>query len=257
MNETLLQLFSEWHLAGYVYTVFLVFVRVGATVATLPGFGEQFVSPRVKLILSLGLAVALQPIITTPLGDVPIFSDMLLQIGSEFFTGAMFGIWVRLIYQALSITAGFCAQVLGITNIFDASLEPGGAPALSGFLSFTALAVLSATGGHYFIFQAFAKTYNLVPFNTALDLGDASFSVIEAGLLAISLGLRMALPFLVIGFLINIGLGFVNRAMPQIPVFFVGQPLMIGVGFALLSLLMGTMMLNWSEEMRVFLIDRL
>ena len=132
----------------------------------------------------------------------------------------------------------FCAQVLGITNIFDASLEPGGAPALSGFFSFTALAVLAATGGHYFIFQAFIKTYDLVGFTAALDYESASLSVIEAGAVAIGLGLRIALPFLVVGFLINIGLGFVNRAMPQIPVFFVGQPLMIGVGFILLSLLL-------------------
>lgn len=226
-------------------------------VSLMPGFGEQFLSPRVKLMISMTLAIALQPVIVNDFITPPIMSVMLGHILTEFMIGAMFGTWVRMIYQSLSIAAGFCAQVLGITNIFDASLEPGGAPALSGFFSFTALAVLAATGGHYFIFQAFTKTYDLVGFTASLDYESASMSVMEAGAVAIGLGLRIALPFLVVGFLINIGLGFVNRAMPQIPVFFVGQPIMIGVGFILLSLLLSSALLNWTEVMKQFLLDRL
>ena len=208
-------------------------------------------------MVAVVLAVSVQPVIVSNFISPPAMNMMIEHIVTEFIIGAMFGTWVRMIYQAFSIAAGFCAQVLGITNIFDASLEPGGAPALSGFFSFTALAVLAATGGHYFIFQAFIKTYDLVGFTAALDYESASLSVIEAGAVAIGLGLRIALPFLVVGFLINIGLGFVNRAMPQIPVFFVGQPLMIGVGFILLSLLLSSAMLNWTEVMKQFLLDRL
>ena len=257
MNDSLFELFRNWHLGTYFYTTFLIFVRVGALIALMPGFGEQFLSPRVKLILSMTLAVALQPIIVSDFIYPPELPKMLSHILTEFMIGAMFGTWVRMIYQSLSIAAGFCAQVLGITNIFDASLEPGGAPALSGFFSFTALAVLSATGGHYFIFQAFTRTYDLVSFTGTLDYEQASLTIIEAGAVAIGLGLRIALPFLVVGFLINIGLGFVNRAMPQIPVFFVGQPLMIGVGFMLLSLLLSSAMLNWTEVMKQFLLEKL
>lgn len=226
-------------------------------ISLMPGFGEQFLSPRVKLMVALTLSVALQPIIVSDFIAPPLLSTMLQHILTEFMVGAMFGTWVRMIYLALSVAAGFCAQVLGITNIFDASLEPGGAPALSGFFSFTAIAVMAATGGHYFIFQAFTKTYDLVGFTAALDYESASLTIIEAGALAIGLGLRIALPFLVVGFLINIGLGFVNRAMPQIPVFFVGQPIMIGVGFILLSLLLSSALLNWTEVMKQFLLDRL
>jgi flagellar biosynthesis protein FliR len=257
VNDSLLQLFTQWDMAQYIYTVFLVFVRLAATISLMPGFGEQFVSPRLKIMIAVVLAYALQPVITAPVALVPPASTLFMQIGSEFLIGSMFGLWVRLMYMSLSIAAGFCAQVLGITNIFDAMLEPGGAPALSGFFSFTALAILSVTGGHYFIFQAFVKTYSLIEMTGTLSMADASMSIIDAGVTALNLGLRLSLPFLVIGFLMNIGLGFVNRAMPQIPVFFVGQPLMIGVGFIMMSLLISTMMFNWGEALRTFIMGQL
>lgn len=257
MTESLLELFAKWDFAGYIYAVFLVFVRVGATIALLPGFGEHFIPARFKLFISVILAYAIQPLITDPFGIIPSPDKMTLQIINEFTVGLLFGFWVRIIYLSLTVAAGFCSQTLGITNIFDATLEPGGAPALSGFFSFVALAVLMSTGGHYFILQALVKSYDLFHFTKPLNMGDASLSITEAGSLAISLGLRLSIPFIIIGFIINVGLGFVNRAMPQIPVFFVGQPLMIGVGFILLSMLISTMIVNWGEAMRQFLLERL
>lgn len=256
-QDSLHQLFTQWHLAGYCYSVFLVFVRMAATIGLMPGFGEQFVPVRVKLVIAVALAVAIEPLIAPPILQIPNLSGMVSHITGELLTGVLFGLWIRIIFLALNIAAGFCAQVLGITNIFDATLEPGGAPALSGFFSFTAFAIMASSGGNYFIFQTFVRTYDLVAFSASPDLGSANISLIEAGILAISLGLRIALPFLVIGFLINIGLGFVNRAMPQIPVFFVGQPIMIGVGLFLLNVLLPSIMFNWGEALRGFLMERL
>jgi flagellar biosynthetic protein FliR len=96
-----------------------------------------------------------------------------------------------------------------------------------------------------------------MPFLKPLDFGVISESIIDAGKTSLLLGLRISLPLLGIGFLVNIGLGFVNRAMPQIPVFFVGQPLMIAVGFFLLSILIPSITFNWSEAIQLFLAERL
>lgn len=254
MTSSLITLFENWSLAGYFYTVFLVFARLGATLSLLPGFGEQFVPARIKLFFALALTVAIYPVAApSDISQLPELDVMLFHIGSEILVGLMFGSWVRFIYLSLTIAAGFFSQILGITNIFDSSLEPGGAPALSGFLSFTALAFLSFTGGHYFILEAFMKSYDLIAFTELINISEASLSIVDAGKAAIEIGLKLSLPFLAVGFLVNIGLGFVNRAMPQIPVFFVGQPLIIGVGFLLLSLLIPTMIFSWYEALQQFL----
>lgn len=253
MLNSLSELLNQWDIAGYVYTVFLVFCRVGGVIALLPGLGEQFLSARIKVFIAVSLAFGLQPIITSPFDAIPIEVELYKNIFTEILFGTVLGLWIRLIFLSLTIAAGFCSQTLGITNIFDATLEPGGAPALSGFFSFTAIALIFATGGHYFFLQSIIDSYKLMPFLGNIDWGMLSESIIEAGTTALLLGLRISLPFLGIGFLVNVGLGFINRAMPQIPVFFVGQPLMIAVGFFLLSALIPTMMINWSEEIKIFL----
>jgi flagellar biosynthesis protein FliR len=257
MFDSLNELLTQWHTTGYLYGVFLVFCRVGAVVALLPGFGEQFISVRIKLFVSLGLAFAIAPLVTESFNAVPQGVALYKNIFIETAAGTVIGLWIRLIFMALTIAAGFCAQTLGITNIFDSTLEPGGAPALSGFFSFTAIALIMATGGHYFFFKSIVESYHIMPFLNDLDFASISESLIEAGNASFMLGLRIALPFLGIGFLVNIGLGFVNRAMPQIPVFFVGQPLMIAIGFFLISILMPAIMLNWSDALRLFLTKHL
>lgn len=257
MTDTLNALLNQWQTSEYLYTVFLVFCRVGSVVALLPAFGEQFVPVRIKLFISLGIAYAIQSVATDIIASVPQGAELYRAILTETLVGAVIGLWIRLLFLALTIAAGFSSQILGITNIFDSTLEPGGAPALSGFFSFTAIAIIMASGGHYAFFEAIIQSYDIMPFLKPLDFGVISDSLIDAGTTSLLLGLRIALPLLGIGFLVNAGLGFINRAMPQIPVFFVGQPLMIALGFFLISVLLPAIMFNWSQAMALFLREHL
>jgi len=257
MFDSIGNLLEQWQMSGYIYGMFLVFCRVSAVVSLLPGFGEQFLSARVKVFIALALAFIIYPSVDMPHIDSVAKGALLYQqIFIETVKGIMLGLWIRLLFLSLTIAAGFCSQILGITNIFDASLEPGGAPALSGFFSFTTIALIMASGAHYMFIQSMIESYVALPFLSPLNVSLITKSIVEAGSTSFMLGLRVALPFLGIGFLVNIGLGFINRAMPQIPVFFVGQPLMIAVGFFLLSILIPSMMFNWAETISSFIAER-
>ena len=50
------------------------------------------------------------------------------------------------------------------------------------------------------------------------------------------LALQMSAPFMIGGICYYVLLGLMNRLVPQIPVFFVGRPLEIGLGFLMISL---------------------
>jgi len=258
MFDSLNELLNQWQASGYLFGVFLVFCRVSAVIALLPGFGEQFISMRIKLFLALTLSFIIHPLIQIEtITAIPEGALLYENIFTETIKGVKLGLWVKLIFLGLTIAAGFCSQILGVTNIFDATLEPGGAPALSGFFSFTTIALIMATGGHYFFIKSIIESYHIMPFLSALKIEVMTESIVEAGSAAFMLGLRIALPVWGVGFLVNIGLVFVNGAMPQIPVFFVGQPLMIAVGFFLLSILIPSIMFNWSETMQQFVSERL
>jgi flagellar biosynthetic protein FliR len=84
-------------------------------------------------------------------------------------------------------------------------------------------------------------------------LGNSLESVVTTGSKSIALGLQLSLPFLMIGFIINLGLGFINKAMPQMMVFFVGQPVIIIGGLFLLNIILPTLILTWSGAFDDFL----
>jgi flagellar biosynthetic protein FliR len=60
--------------------------------------------------------------------------------------------------------------------------------------------------------------------------------------------MRLAAPFLILGFVFNIGLALANRMMQQLPVFFVGLPVSLAGGFLILSLAVPALLLGFAEE---------
>jgi flagellar biosynthetic protein FliR len=59
----------------------------------------------------------------------------------------------------------------------------------------------------------------------------------------------MAMPFLAYATLLFVGLGLMQRLMPQMQVFFVSMPLQVMLGLVLFAMGAGTAMLIYAEEM--------
>ena len=58
-------------LPGGVFAFMLVFARIGAAMMLLPGFGEAFVSPRVRLGMALVVSFAMAPMVVGGLPPLP------------------------------------------------------------------------------------------------------------------------------------------------------------------------------------------
>ena len=59
--------------------------------------------------------------------------------------------------------------------------------------------------------------------------------------------MQLAAPFLLFGLLFNLKLGLLSRLMPQMRVFFVGMPLTILIGFLILIMVVGAMMMTFLD----------
>ena len=71
-------------LAGNTFALVFVFARIGGAIMLLPGFGEGFVSPRVRLMIALGVTIVVTPVVIdlvppTPKGPIA----MLVLLGRE------------------------------------------------------------------------------------------------------------------------------------------------------------------------------
>ena len=92
--------------ADQVWAGGLIFARIGAVLMLIPGIGEAYVPPRVRLSLALLITLALWPVVRTTLPPLPeSLASMVGWIIREAVVGLMIGLLLRMFMAALT-TAG-------------------------------------------------------------------------------------------------------------------------------------------------------
>src|SRR6218665_214179 len=92
--------------ADQVWAGGLIFARIGALLLTMPGIGETYVPPRIRLSLALLMSLVLWPIVAGSLPALPATLGGIVRLGiREGATGLMIGTMLRIFTSALS-TAG-------------------------------------------------------------------------------------------------------------------------------------------------------
>ncbi len=80
-----------------LFSLMLVFARIGGAVMLLPGFGENYVSPRIRLFFALAITVVLTPVVIESLpGQPDSLLDVFFLVGGEVLIGVFFGGLARL-----------------------------------------------------------------------------------------------------------------------------------------------------------------
>jgi flagellar biosynthetic protein FliR len=219
-------------LPAEIFSYLLVFARIGTTIAILPGFGESYVSPRIRLLLALAITVMLTPILADQLPALPASPiELALLVGGEGLVGLFIGSVARMLLSALAAGGAILAFSSGLANamLFNPMLSDQGA--LPGvFLSVLGLLMIFVTDTHHLMLMALLDGYSLFLPGGILLFGD--FADVLAQVLAGSfrMGLQIAAPFLLYGLVFNVGMGLLAGLMPQMPIFFVALPVQILLG---------------------------
>ncbi|MEL6467438.1 MAG: flagellar biosynthetic protein FliR [Pseudomonadota bacterium] len=230
---------------------FVVFLRVAAVSALLPGFGEQSVPMRIKLTIALAFTVIVAPALTSqpPAFSVSTLATLVL---TETLAGALLGLGIRLFILALQTAGAIAAQATSLSQILGgAAIEP--LPAMGYVLTVGAIALAVMAGLHVKAAQLLIHSYILLP----IGLFSAGAAIADWGLAqvayAFELAFVLAAPFVLMSVLYNLALGVINKAMPQLMVAFVGAPVITMGGLFILFLAAPTMLSVWLSALDQFM----
>ena len=232
-----------------IYGIALIFTRVAGTVALLPGFGEQSIPTRIRLIVALCFTIIAWPLILPKIGALPDTTMQLLMLfGIEAAIGTMMGIVFRFFVLALQLAGSIAAQATSLSQILGASATPDPMPAMGNVLVIAGLVLALAAGLHVKAVMAIAFSYDIFPIGLAPNSSEVATWGVARAARAFELAFVLAAPFVIASFAYNLTLGFINRAMPQLPVAFIGAPA-ITAGGLLILLLSGPVLLTvWAER---------
>lgn len=213
-------------------------VRILAMVSTSPVLGNQQVPKRVKIGLSVLLAIIIAPTIPI-IPQVAVGSPQgLLIIIQQIIIGVAMGFTMRLIFTAIEM-AGELAGLqmgLGFASFYD-PVNSSYSPIVARWLGMIAILAFLATNGHLYMLSALAESFATLPIGSSMS-SKGFYSVASWGGSIFAFGLQIALPIVAALLITNIALGILTRAAPQLNLFAVGFPITITVGFVVLALSM-------------------
>ncbi len=234
---------STFYLQDY-FKYILVYGRFAGLVAFLPGWGETYMPGRVKALFILGLAIALTPLISIPFPAIPATPlGILLMLGGEIFIGFFLASLVRIIVSLADLAGTLIGFQIGLANVFTASFVSAQQSGLVGSL-FSMFVVISLflTDMPYLFLNAVIESYEVLKPTSLLvdrELYNDLFNLVIAVLSkSFWLALQLAAPILVISLLITLAGGLMNRAVPQLQIFFILQPLQIIVGLIVIFMIL-------------------
>ncbi len=242
MNAAILSLIKSAE-TSYLLA-FIVFLRVGATMALMPGFGEKSVPIRIRLLLAIMFTIVLIPMISEEQAQTVLtFAPKLLL--TETISGLAIGLFFRLFVIMLQLAGTIAAQATSLSQIFGGSATPDPMPAFGNVLVIGGLALAMATGLHVKLVIALADTYKVLPIGTLPARSDLTEWGISGVSHAFSIAFSLAAPFIIASVIYNVALGAINRAMPQLQVAFIGAPAITLGGLAILAVATPVILYTW------------
>ncbi len=229
--------------ADQVWAGGLILARVGAILMLIPGIGEAYVPPRVRLSLALVVSLALWPIVNGSLPPLP--AEMGAMIGwilREVIVGLMIGLLLRMFMTALT-TAGEIVSLQTTLSFAQTAnpLQASPGSTIATFLTLLGVTLLFATNTHHLFIAGIVGSYNLIAPANPLVMSDFTSLAVRTLGDSFLIGVQLAAPVLVFALIFNLATGLVGRVMPQFQVFFASAPLSILLGLSVFALSLGVL----------------
>lgn len=210
-------------------------LRISGFVATAPLASETTIPSRVKIILTAALTVLMAPLAAAP-ADLSIFSGAGLAAAvQELLIGVAIGMVVQLAFEALTFAGQTVSMTMGLG--FATLVDPqrgASVPVLGQLFMIMGTLTYLALNGHLMLLAALANSFQTLPIGVSHVDRDFLMSVATWGARIFETGLLVALPAVVALVIVNIALGVVTRAAPQLNLFGIGFTITLLCGFLVL-----------------------
>lgn len=215
--------------------------RVAAFVMAAPIFSTGMIPARVRIIISVAISVAIFPGLTPSATIDPLSLDMILTILQQILIGLSLGFVMQFIFAAVVNGGQLIGMQMGLG--FAQMMDPQtgvSVPVVSQFYNIIAVLLFLSINGHLVLVEILKESFDLIP----VDGQGLGMSGIEALVFfsswMFSGALIMVLPAIVSLLMINMVMGVITRATPQMNIFAVGFSITITAGFVVIMVTLST-----------------
>lgn len=218
-----------------IIATFLVFIRAGAFLLSVPLFSGMIVPRTVRVAIALLFAMLVAPIVPA-VAQPTHYIDMFIVGGSEMLVGLLMGMAVRAVFATVDFAGYIIGMEIGLMR--STSLNPLSDFSSSGtvgvVLFYLAVLIFLVTEMHHQVLAAFVRSFSYVPIGATVISSNALSSLLEVTGRIFLLGMLMSAPFIAVNFLINTTFALMGRVSPKMNVFMISFAVRIMAGLAVL-----------------------
>ena len=211
------------------------FFRIGALLMAAPVFSAASVPMRFRVLLALAVTILVEPLLPRPADVDPLSATALVVLAQQVAIGVAIGFVLQLAFNALVFGGQVVAYSMGLG--FAHLMDPQNGvqvPTVSQFYLILATIAFLAVDGHLRLLALLVESFTALPIAPDGITQNALWTLAVWGARLFADGVLLGLPVVAALLLVNIGMGMVSRAAPQLNIFAIGFPVTLGVGFVLL-----------------------
>jgi flagellar biosynthesis protein FliR len=240
--------FSADEIVHWALMIVWPFVRISALLLVAPIFGARNVNVRLRLALGLLLALVVAPQLSVPPSLDPFGPGAIQLAMRQILIGVSMGFVLQLVFSALTQAGEIVALSMGLG--FASAIDPVGGvqvPMVSQYFTILATLIFLALNGHLVLIELLLRSFETLPLASGGLTSDDLWSVVSFGSTMFAGAVLIALPAAASLLLVNLAMGVITRAAPQLNIFAVGFPLTLFAGFIIILLTLPSLSARISE----------
>jgi flagellar biosynthetic protein FliR len=211
--------------AHYVPNFLFILLRAGIVLMLVPFFGSANFPPQFRIGVAVAVSLVLTPVVEFRLVNASITATVM----REVMFGLIYGLVARFVFYAVDIAGQIMSSVTGLSMATAFDPEIGPSTEISRLYTIIATLLFLAMNAHHDLIAVFVKSYEWLPAGS-LHAGTLVALAVSFTSKIFVVALKLSAPIVIIMLVVNILLGFIYKAAPQMNIFFVGQPVYISVG---------------------------
>jgi flagellar biosynthetic protein FliR len=216
----------------------LVFLRISSAIIVAPFLGSRGIPVTIKLFLSLVISYIIYLTLDKNLFP-PIEANWILFVFAvkEIIAGLIMGFMLQFVFFAVNYAGTLIGfdMMLNMAEVFNPN-EDVQSNIIGEMLYYGALMIFILINGHHYLIQSLNYSYKVIPVGSFTISESLHLYLVKLTASVFVLAVKIASPILVSFFLVHIAEGIIARMIPQMQVFFVTQPLKLGLGIFLILL---------------------
>lgn len=216
----------------YYLAFIFIFLRMATFFMTVPLFFPKATPNTAKIAFTGIISFVLLPGVNYT--HITAFNSnytLITSCASEIATGLTLGFIINLCFFSIKFAGQLMDFQIGLSMIsmFDPSTSTNNT-LIENILYWFSLMIYLIIDGHHMLIRALIESFNIIKLGSFILSKESILVVLKAFMEFFSLGIKIAIPIVLIMILTDITMGLVSRTVPSLNVMILGLPIKILVG---------------------------